>query len=515
MYELIDELLSRREKLKLGGGEDKIAKLHAKGMLTARERVEALCDYGTFQETNLFVKHRCSGFDMKNKDVPAEGVVTGYGLVEGRPVYIGSQDFTALAGTVGEEGARKVCEVMDGAMKAGVPFIFINDSGGARIQEGVDALSGYGQIFYRNVLMSGLVPQISVIAGPCAGGAAYSPALTDFIILVREQGQMYITGPKIIKEIIGEDISAEELGGADSHAERSGVIHFEADSGEQAMSIARKLLSFLPSNNTEEPPIKYSDRKEVLEPDPLLNDIIPDNPRQPYDMRNIILRVLDREDFLEVRARFAPNIIVGFGRINGRTVGVVANQPMVKGGVLDINSSDKAAGFIRFCDAFNVPVVTFVDVPGFLPGKEQEFGGIIRHGAKMIFAYSASTIPKITIIVRKAYGGAYLAMCGREMGADRVAAWPSAEIAVMGAEGAVTLLYSKQLKESPDRKKEFAELTEQYKKQFSSPYTAAARGYINNIIEPAETKSYIAVNLELLASKRENRPMKKHGLMPL
>jgi methylmalonyl-CoA carboxyltransferase large subunit len=515
MYEKIDELLARREKLKLGGGSDKIAKLHAKGMLTARERVDALCDYGSFQETNLFVEHRCSNFGMQDKVVPAEGVITGYGLVDGRPVYIGSQDFTALAGTVGEEGARKVCEVMDGAMKAGVPFVFINDSGGARIQEGVDALAGYGRIFYRNVLMSGLVPQISVIAGPCAGGAAYSPALTDFIILVREQGQMYITGPKIIKEIIGEDISAEELGGADSHAEHSGVIHFEADSGEHAMAIARKLLSFLPSNNTEEPPIRYADRKEVLEPDLVLNSIIPDNPREPYNMRNVILRVLDREDFLEVRARYAPNIIVGFGRINGRTVGVVANQPMVKGGALDINSSDKAAGFIRFCDAFNVPVVTFVDVPGFFPGKEQEFGGIIRHGAKMIFAYSASTIPKITIIVRKAYGGAYLAMCGREMGADRVAAWPTAEIAVMGAEGAVTLLYSKQLKDAQDRKKEFASLVNGYKEQFSSPYTAAARGYIHSILEPSETKSYIAVNLELLASKRENRPMKKHGLMPL
>jgi methylmalonyl-CoA carboxyltransferase large subunit len=396
-----------------------------------------------------------------------------------------------------------------------VPFVFINDSGGARIQEGVDSLAGYGRIFYKNVLMSGVVPQISIIAGPCAGGAAYSPALTDFIIQISGQGQMYITGPKIIREVTGEDVTAEDLGGSESHAVHSGVVHFEAESEEHAMELARKLLSFLPANNTEEAPIIQESRQEAIGPVKKLNTLIPDNPRQPYDMKEIIHLVVDNGDFMEVRERFAPNIIVGFGRINGRSVGIVANQPKYKAGVLDIDSSDKSSGFIRFCNAFNIPLVTFVDVPGFLPGIDQEYGGIIRHGAKMLFAYASATVPKITIIVRKAYGGAYLAMCSREMGADRVAAWPSAEIAVMGAEGAVTLLYSKELKESENYEEDHQKLLQEYKDKFATPYNAASTGYIHNIIVPEDTRSYIASALELLATKRELRPMKKHGLIPL
>ncbi len=515
MKQLIQDLRERRAKIYQGGGAEKTAKLHAEGRYTARERIALLCDEGTFQELNLFARHRSTDFGMQDKEIPAEGVITGSALINGRPVYLGSQDFTTMAGTVGEAGARKVCEAMDGAIKSGVPFVFINDSGGARIQEGVDSLSGYGRIFYKNVLMSGVVPQITIIAGPCAGGAAYSPALTDFIIQVKGQGQMYITGPKIIKEVTGEEVTAEDLGGCESQAVQSGVVHFVADNGPHAMQIARKLLSFLPSNNSEEAPIIYENRKTSLGPDESLNSIIPDNPRQPYDMRLLINRIVDNGDFMEVRARFAPNIVVGLGRINGRSVGFVANQPIHKAGVLDIDSSDKSSGFIRFCNAFNIPLITLVDVPGFLPGVEQEHSGIIRHGAKMLFAYAAATVPKITIIVRKAYGGAYLAMCSREMGADRVAAWPSAEIAVMGAEGAVNLLYAKEIKNAEDPRAEYIKRVAEYKERFSTPYMAASRGYIHNIIIPAETRSYIAAALELLASKRELRPAKKHGLIPL
>ncbi|MDR0453387.1 MAG: acyl-CoA carboxylase subunit beta [Deferribacteraceae bacterium] len=515
MDELINNLLRRRAQIYQSGSAEKINKMHSEGRYTARERIGMLCDEGTFQEMSLFARHRSVDFGMTDKEIPAEGVITGSGLINGRPVFMGSQDFSAMAGTVGESGARKVCEAMDNSLKSGVPFIFINDSGGARIQEGVDALSGYGNIFYRNVLMSGVVPQISIIAGPCAGGAAYSPALTDFIIQVQGQGQMYITGPKIIKEVTGENVTAEDLGGYESQAVHSGVVHFVADNERHAADITRKLLSFLPSNNYEEAPIIREDRQTDLLPDEYLNSVIPDNPRQPYDMKQIITRIVDNGDFLEVRALFAQNIIVGFGRINGRSVGIIANQPMYKAGVLDINSSAKASGFIRFCNAFNIPLVTFVDVPGFLPGVEQEHSGIIKHGAKMLFAYAASTVPKITIIVRKAYGGAYLAMCSREMGADRVVAWPSAEIAVMGAEGAVNLLYAKEIKNAADPKAEHDKRLKEYKDQFSTPYLAASRGYIHHIIVPADTRSHITEALELLATKRELRPMKKHGLIPL
>ncbi len=511
----IKELIELRNRLYKGGGDERIAAMHAKGKYTARERIAMLLDEDTFQENYLMVQHRCTDFGMAGKELPADGMVTGMGLVDGRAVFVASQDFTVSAGTMGEAGAKKAQELMDAALKTGSPFIFINDSGGARVQEGVGALAGYGGIFYRNVELSGVVPQISIIAGPCAGGAAYSPALTDFIIQVRREGQMYITGPKIIKEVTGEEVSLEELGGVESHAHYSGVVHFVAKSGPEALGIARRLLSFLPSNNSEEAPILESGRQSVIGPDESFNDIVPEDPRIPYDMHEIIWRVVDGGDFMEVQEHFAANIIVGFGRLNGRTVGVIANQPNFKAGVLDIDSSDKASRFIRFCNAFNIPLVTLVDVPGFMPGLDQEYGGIIRHGAKMLFAYAAATVPKLTVIIRKAYGGAYIAMSSKELGADRVAAWPGAEIAVMGAEGAVSLLYGKEIKNAQDPAAETSKRIEEYRRLFANPYVAAKKGYLHNVILPADTRSYLAASLEMFASKRELRPYKKHGLIPL
>jgi methylmalonyl-CoA carboxyltransferase large subunit len=511
----LQDLLARRKRFYAGGGEARIAKQHEAGKLTARERLALLFDGETFQEQNLFMAHRCTQFGLAGKEMPGEGVVTGYGGVNGRPVYAASQDFTVAGGSVGEIGARKIAEVMDAALKTGDPFVFINDSGGARIQEGVDALSGYGHIFYRNVLLSGVVPQISIIAGPCAGGAAYSPALTDFIIQVRHAGQLYITGPKVIKEVTGEDISAEALGGAESHAHYSGVVHFVADDDADAIAITQRLLSFLPANNTLDPPFYQEMHEEVVAPDASLDTLVPEDPREPYDMRQVILHLVDRGDFLEVQDQYAGNIIIGFGRLEGRTIGVIANQPMVKAGVLDIDSSDKAARFIRFCNAFNIPLVTLVDVPGFLPGVQQEYGGIIRHGAKMLFAYAAATVPKMTVVVRKAYGGAYLAMCAKSMGADRICAWPSAEIAVMGAEGAVNVLYRREITGAEDPVAERKRRIEEYREAFANPYLAAGRGMIDDVILPSETRVYLASSLEVLRAKRELRPQKKHGLIPL
>ena len=496
MTSKIDRLIERREALYKGGGEERIEKQHAAGKLTARERLALLLDENTFQETHLFMRHRCTHFGLGDKEFPGEGVVTGSGLLDGRPVYVASQDFTVAGGAVGEATARKIQAIMDDALKTGDPFIFINDSGGARIQEGVDSLAGYGGIFHRNVLMSGVVPQISVIAGPCAGGAAYSPALTDFIIQVRSEGQMFITGPSVIKQVTGE-------------------VVFEADSGVHAMEITKRLLSFLPSNNTEEPPTYESLHEDEVAPVAELNDIVPENPRQAYDMHRVIQLTVDNGDFLEVSEHWAPNIIVGFGRLEGATVGIVANNPLQKAGVLDIDSSDKAARHIRFCNAFNIPLITFVDVPGFLPGVQQEYGGIIRHGAKMLFAYGSATVPKITIIVRKAYGGAYLAMCGKDMGADRCCAWPTGEIAVMGAEGAVNVLYRREITEAADPVAERQTRIDEYTEAFANPYVAAARGLLDDIIEPAETRLYIAQSLQILKAKRELRPQKKHGLIPL
>ena len=513
--ELIVALRQRKARLYQGGGPARVEKQHAAGKLTARERLGLLYDEDTFQESHLFVEHRCTHFGMETQPLAADGVITGVGIVDKRPLYTASQDFTVAGGSVGEGTARKIVSIMADALKTGDPFVFINDGGGARIQEGVDALAGYGQIFRHNILLSGVVPQISVISGPCAGGAAYSPALTDFIIQVRNAGQLYITGPRVIQQVTGESVTAEQLGGVESHAHYSGVVHFIAEDDADAMALCRRLISFLPSNNTMDPPLVEALRQEAIGPDEALDHIVPDDASDPYDMRDIIRRVVDVEDFLEVQSEYAQNIIIGFGRLNGRSIGVVANQPAWRAGVLDIDSSDKAARFIRFCNAFNIPLVTFVDVPGFLPGVQQEYGGIIRHGAKMLFAYGSATVPKLTVIVRKAYGGAYLAMCARDMGADRVCAWPTAEIAVMGAEGAANILYRKEIDGAPDPAAARAEVVRHYRETFSTPYVAAAHGLIDDVIEPAETRAWLSQALEILRAKRELRPQKKHGLIPL
>lgn len=511
----IRELREKRARLYEGGGPAAVEKQHKAGKLTARERLGLLFDPDTFQETQLFMKHRCTHFGLDTKELASDGVVTGMGLIDGRPIYAASQDFTVAGGSVGEINARKIHQIMDDALKTGDPFIFINDSGGARIQEGIDALSGYGGIFYRNVLLSGVVPQISIIAGPCAGGAAYSPALTDFIIQVRHEGQLFITGPSVIKQVTGEEITAEQLGGVESHAFYSGVVHFIAENDEDAINIATRLLSFIPNNNMEDPPFYPEFAEDPIVADDFLNDFIPSDSKKPYDMHELLGRIVDRGDFMEIQEQFAPNIIVGFGRLLGRTIGVIANQPMKKAGVLDINSSDKASRFIRFCNAFNIPIVTFVDVPGFLPGVDQEYGGIIRHGAKMLFAYAAATVPKLTVVVRKAYGGAFLAMCSKDMGADRLFAWPTAEIAVMGAEGAVNVLYRKEIEAAENSESKRVEKIAEYRETFANPYVAASRGFVDDIIEPAQTREFLAGALEILKAKRLLRPEKKHGLIPL
>ena len=511
MEERLEQLAERRAKVECGGGEAKLEKQHTQGKLTARERVSALLDEGSFQETGAFRRNRTTTFGMDKADMPADGVITGSGSVFGRPVHIASQDFTVMGGSAGEAHSIKVTEALKASLMTGTPFVFINDSGGARVQEGIDSLSGYGQVVYANVLLSGAVPQISIIAGPCAGGAAYSPALTDFIIQTRK-AHMFITGPGVIKQVTGEEVTQDELGGADAHMGRSGVVHFVADDDEQALLIAKKLLSFLPQNNTEDAPIVDPD--DVVESNPRLREILPVESNKGYDIRDVIREIVDHTDFLEVQAGWAQNIVVGFGRIVGRTVGIIANQPSVMSGVLDIDSSDKASKFVRFCNAFNIPVVNLVDVPGFLPGVTQEHNGIIRHGAKMLYAYSAATVPKITVVLRKAYGGAYLAMCSKDLGADKVFAWPTAEIAVMGAEGAANVVFRKEIEAADDKAAKRAELVEEYRETFSTPYMAASRGLVDDIIDPADTRREIAMALELLAGKRELRPAKKHGLGP-
>ncbi|MFO0580845.1 MAG: acyl-CoA carboxylase subunit beta [Anaeromyxobacter sp.] len=512
MEALTEDLRAERAKVLAGGGAERVAKQHEGGKLTARERIDALVDRNSFEEFGLFARHRAEHFGMAGKEVPADGVVTGAASVDGRLVHLASQDFTVMGGTAGEVHSLKVAEVMAHALRTGSPFVFVNDSGGARVQEGIDSLSGYGQVFHHNVMLSGSVPQISIICGPCAGGAAYSPALTDFIIQTR-QAQMFITGPQVIKQVTGEQITADALGGPDAHMAHSGVIHFVADDDAQALALARRLLSFLPSNNLEDPPRLPSDN--AVEPNPELAKLVPVEGKQGYDVRRVIEGIVDGADFLEVQAGHAMNIVVGFARLLGRSVGFIANQPSVLSGVLDIDASDKAARFIRFCNAFNIPLVTLVDVPGFLPGVQQEYGGIIRHGAKMLFAYSAATVPKIQLILRKSYGGAHLAMCSKDLGADRVFAWPTAEIAVMGAEGAVEIVFRKEMEAAPDRAAKRAELIQQYKDTFSSPYMAAGRRLVDDIIEPAETRKRLAQALEYLHAKRELRPPKKHGLIPL
>lgn len=509
----IKKLHETKLHIMFGGGVKRIQKQHDSGKLTARERIGFLFDPDTFQEMFAFTKHRASKFGMSGKDLPADGVVCGVGTVDGRQVVVASQDFTVAGGSVGEMHADKICQMQEFALKSGVPMVMINDSGGARIQEGIGALSGYGRIFYRNVLLSGVVPQISIIAGPCAGGAAYSPALTDFIIMVKGT-ELFITGPQVIKQVTGEDISSEALGGVDTQMSQSGVVHFRAENDNHALEICKKLLSFFPSNNTEDPP-DYNQGELLVVEDKTLNEIIPDSPRQPYDVKEIIRRVIDGGDFLEVQEHYAQNIVVGFARINGRTVGIVANQPMSMAGVLDINASDKISRFVRFCNAFNVPLITFVDVPGFMPGIQQEYGGIIRHGAKVLFAYSSATVPKITVILRKAYGGAYVAMCSRELGSDRVAAWPTGEIAVMGAEGAVNIVYRNEIKNADDPDAARQKFIQQYEEEFASPYVGAAHNLIDDVIEPKDTRRYLSLALESLRTKRDFRPQKKHGLIPM
>ena len=504
--EKIELMNQKKEHIRQGGGAGRIAKQHEKGKMTARERIEMFFDEGTFVELDMFVKHRCTNFGQDKKDLPGEGVVIGYGTVDGRLVYAYAQDFTVEGGSLGEKHAHKIWKVMDLAMKMGAPCIGINDSGGARIQEAVDALSGYAGIFYRNTAASGVIPQISVIMGPCAGGAVYSPAITDFIYMVKNTSQMFITGPAVIKSVTAEEVTAEELGGAMTHNTRSGVAHFAAENEEDCIKQIRYLLSFLPSNNMEEVPIVDTgddpDRQEDS-----LNSVIPDNPNAPYDMKDIIRAIVDNGEFYEVHKYFATNIITCFARFDGRSVGIIANQPNVMAGCLDVDASDKSARFIRFCDAFGIPLVNLVDVPGFLPGVDQEYNGIIRHGAKMLYAYSEATVPKVTVITRKAYGGSYIAMCCRELGADQVMAWPSAEIAVMGPAGAANIIFRK----DPDKDQKTAE----YVEEFATPYKAAERGYADMIIEPKETRPYIITALNALASKREVGPSKKHGNIPL
>lgn len=508
---LIKDLEARREKVKLGGGPDRVAKQHEAGKLTARERIAKFLDSGSFEELDMFVRHRCSDLGMDKQDLPGEGVVTGHGTVEGRQVFVYAQDFTTMGGSLGEMHSKKICKVMDLALKTGAPCIGINDSGGARIQEGVDALSGYGQIFYRNVVSSGVIPQISVIMGPCAGGAVYSPALTDFVFMVKG-ANMFITGPQVIKSVTGEDVTPEQLGGALTHNQTSGVAHFMGEDEDQTFAMIRKLLSYLPSNNLEEPPTEDAAPVGIVE---ALASIVPAEPNKGYDVRDIIRGFADSGDFFEVQALYAMNIVVGFTRVAGQSIGVIANQPKVLAGCLDINASDKAARFIRFCDAFNIPIVSIVDVPGFLPGTNQEFGGIIRHGAKMLYAYSEASVPKITIIVRKSYGGAYLAMCSRDLGADYVVAWPNAEIAVMGPDGAANIIFRREIEAAEDKNAKRKEKIDEYRDTFANPYVAASRGYIDDVIEPSETRVKIAKALEMLVSKRESRPAKKHGNLPV
>ena len=512
MQEKIELLRQRREQLEAGGGEKRVERQHAQGKLTARERIAELIDPGSFQETGMFAEHRAVLFGMAGTKVPADGVVTGEGTVLGRLVHVASQDFTSSGGSAGEVHCTKIAESMQESLKTGSPFIFVNDSGGARVQEGVDALSGYGKVFFNNVLLSGVVPQITIVAGPTAGGAVYSPALTDFVIQTRA-ARMFITGPNVIQQVTGEVVSAEQLGGPDTHMAHSGVTHFIAEDDKHAILIAKKLLTFLPSNNTEDPPELENDGN--VEPNPHLNDIIPEDSKKPYDVREVIANIVDGGDFLEVQAGYAANVVVGFARMIGRTIGIIANQPMVLSGVLDINASDKTASLIRFCNAFNIPLLTLVDVPGFMPGVQQEWDGIIRHGAKVLFAYSAATVPKVTIILRKAFGGGYIAMCSRDLGADRVFAWPSAEVAVMGAEGAAEIVFRRDIEAAEDQAAKRAELIDNYRETFANPYVAASRRLVDDIIEPSASRKAVAEAFEALTTKRELRPAKKHGLIPL
>ncbi len=515
--EKIKELLDLRVKAKLGGGEKRIESQHSKGKLTARERIDLLLDEGSFEEFDMFVTHRCTNFGMEKKEFLSDGVVTGYGTIDGRLVYVFSQDFTVFGGSLSESFAKKICKVMDQAMKVGAPVIGLNDSGGARIQEGVNSLAGYAEIFERNILASGVIPQISAIFGPCAGGAVYSPALTDFIMMDKENSYMFVTGPKVVKTVTGETVTEANLGGANVHSTKSGVAHFVVENEQEGLQKIRKLISYLPSNNLEEAPVvDCNDPIDRLEDS--LNSIIPENPNQPYNVKDVITAVVDNGEFFEVHENFAKNVVVGFAHMNGMSVGIVANQPNFMAGVLDINGSRKGARFVRFCDAFNIPIITFVDVPGFLPGTGQEYGGIILHGAKMLFAYGEATVPKVTVTLRKSYGGAHDVMSSKQLRGDINYAWPTAQIAVMGASGAAAILYGSELKKMEDEEakaKFIAEKEQEYNDKFANPYNAAKYGYIDDVIEPRNTRFRVIRALQALATKKDSNPMKKHDNIPL
>lgn len=510
----IRQLRELKALSRLGGGPERIKAQHERGRLTARERIDLLLDKGSFRELDPFVVHRTTDFGLDQQKYLGDSVVTGWGTIDGRLVYVYSQDFTVFGGSLGEVHAEKICKILDMALKNGAPVIGLNDSGGARIQEGVVSLGAYAEIFLRNTLASGVIPQISAIMGPCAGGAVYSPALTDFIFMVRNSSYMFVTGPEVVKAVTHEEVTFEELGGADVHFETSGVCHVAADSEADTLYLIRKLLSYIPQNNMEDPPF-LPNTDDPLRMDESLDTLIPDDPSKPYDVKEVIHSVVDEGEFFEIQERYAANIVIGFARLGGHSVGIVANQPAVLAGVLDINSSDKAARFVRFCDAFNIPIVTFVDVPGFLPGTDQEHGGIIRHGAKLLYAYCEATVPKLTVVLRKAYGGAYDVMSSKHIRGDLNLAWPSAEIAVMGPEGAVNIIFRKELAQSEDPTKRREELVAEYRAKFANPYVAAARGYIDDIIEPHETRPRLINALEMLANKRDSNPPKKHGCIPL
>ncbi len=507
------ELRQLREEARAGGGAKRVEQQHAKGKLTARERIDLLLDQGSFQELGVFVTQRGS-YGTNGQTYYGDGVVTGYGTINGRLVYVFSQDFTVFGGSLGEAHAEKIVRLMDHAMKNGAPLIGLNDSGGARIQEGVVSLGGYADIFLRNTLASGVIPQISAVMGPCAGGAVYSPALTDFIFMVKDTSYMFVTGPEVVKTVTHEDVTHEQLGGALVHNEKSGVAHFMADNEEHCVSLIRRLLSFLPQNNMEDPPLLRA-TDDPLRADELLDEIVPDAPSKPYDIKDVIHRVVDDNDFFEVHEHYAGNIIIGFARLNGRVIGIVAQQPMVLAGVLDINSSAKGARFVRFCDCFNIPIITFEDVPGFLPGIGQEHGGIIRHGAKLLYAYCEATVPKITVITRKAYGGAYDVMNSKHIRGDINYAWPTAEIAVMGPEGAVNILSREDIANAADPEATRQKLVQDYRDHFANPYIAAGRGYMDDVIEPHQTRAKVIAALEMLQNKRDTNPPKKHGNIPL
>ena len=510
----IEHLRHLREQAKLGGGERRIRIQHEKGKLTARERLELLLDKGSFRELDMFVTHRAHDFGLEKNRPLGDGVVTGYGTIDGRLVFVFSQDFTVFGGSLSEAHAEKIIKVMDMAMKNGAPLIGINDSGGARIQEGVVSLGGYADIFLRNVLASGVVPQISLIMGPCAGGAVYSPAITDFVVMVKDTSYMFITGPEVVKAVTHEEVTFDELGGAWVHATKSGVAHFAADTEEDAIYTVQKLLSYIPQNNLEEPPFVVP-KDDPMRMDEELDDIVPDNPNKPYDMKEVIRHIVDDGELFEVMPHWAQNIIIGFARLGGHSVGLVAQQPAVLAGVLDINASVKAARFIRFCDAFNIPLIVFEDVPGYMPGVAQEHGGIIRHGAKILYAFAEATVPKITVITRKSYGGAYCVMNSRHIRADLVFAWPTAEIAVMGPDGAVKIIYKRQLAEAEDPDALKQKLVEEYREKLANPYVAASRGFVDDVIEPHTTRPRLINALEMLRNKRDTNPPKKHGNIPL